>query len=111
MQADKKRLVILISGSGSNLQAFIDHCASGQLQAQIVAVICNKTGAYGLERAAQAGINTHVIEHGDYANRESFDAALARSEEHTSELQSRPHLVCRLLLEKKNQNASASSPQ
>ncbi len=77
MQADKKRLVILISGSGSNLQAFIDHCASGQLQAQIVAVICNKPGAYGLERAAQAGINTHVIEHGDYANRESFDAALA----------------------------------
>jgi len=77
MQADSKRLVILISGSGSNLQAFIDQCASGQLRAHIAAVISNKPGVYGLERAAKAGIHTQVIEHKDYADRESFDAALA----------------------------------
>lgn len=77
MQTASKRLVILISGSGSNLQAFIDQCANGKLKAHIAAVISNKAEAYGLVRAEKAGINTHVIKHGDYANRESFDAALA----------------------------------
>lgn len=72
-----QRLVILISGGGSNLQAFIDQCQSGQIKADIAAVIANKANAYGLERAKLAGIKTEVIDHKQFANREAFDAALA----------------------------------
>lgn len=50
------KLVVLISGNGSNLQAILDACASGELPAQVVAVISNKGDAYGLERARQAGV-------------------------------------------------------
>lgn len=71
------RIVILISGSGSNLQAFIDQCASGQLHAEIAAVISNKPDAFGLERAKKAGITTHSINHKDFQTREDFDTALA----------------------------------
>lgn len=77
MSNSKKQLVILISGSGSNLQAFIDQCASGQLNAEIACVISNKASAFGLERARKAGIPVRVIDHTGYASRESFDAALA----------------------------------
>ena len=73
----RKKLVILISGSGSNLQAFIDQCASGVLNAEIACVISNKADAYGLTRASNAGIATQVIDHKAYANREAFDMALA----------------------------------
>ena len=55
-------LVVLISGNGSNLQAIIDACASGQINAKIKAVISNRTDAYGLERAARSGIKTHVVD-------------------------------------------------
>lgn len=72
-----QRLVILISGSGSNLQAFIDQCQSGQIKADIAAVIANKADAYGLERAKLAGIKTEIIDHKLFANREAFDTALA----------------------------------
>lgn len=71
------RIVILISGSGSNLQAFIDQCASGQLHAEIAAIISNKPDAFGLERAKKAGITTHSINHKDFQTREDFDTALA----------------------------------
>ena len=70
------RTVILISGSGSNLQAFIDTLHPGQ--ANIVAVISNRDDAYGLERAAMAGIPTAVLSHRDFADRASYDQALAR---------------------------------
>lgn len=50
------KLVVLISGNGSNLQALLDACASGELPARVVAVISNKGDAYGLERARQAGV-------------------------------------------------------
>jgi phosphoribosylglycinamide formyltransferase-1 len=70
------RLVILISGSGSNLQAFIDAIARGELHAQIVAVISNKPTALGVQRADAAGIPTAVIDHQQFADRETFDAAL-----------------------------------
>ena len=73
---DKGRLVILISGRGSNLQAFIDACSTGQIDADIALVLSNKPDAKGLARASDAGIPTACIDHRDYATREAFDAAL-----------------------------------
>ena len=70
------RVVVLISGSGSNLQAIIDGCQQGKVAAEVVAVISNVAGAYGLERAHQAGIATEVLSHRDFADRLGFDAAL-----------------------------------
>lgn len=70
------KLVILISGSGSNLQAFIDACADGELRASVAAVISNRPGVFGLERAAQAGIQTCVIDHKGFDSREQFDREL-----------------------------------
>lgn len=69
------RTVILISGSGSNLQAFIDRLHPDQ--AHIVAVISNRADAYGLERAARAGIPTAVLDHRGFPDRVSYDRALA----------------------------------
>ncbi|NHB58470.1 phosphoribosylglycinamide formyltransferase [Acinetobacter shaoyimingii] len=63
------KIAVLVSGSGSNLQALIDANLSGQ----IVGVICNKPEAYALERAQNAGIQTAIIEHKQYPNREAFD--------------------------------------
>ena len=77
IQHNKKKLVILISGSGSNLQAFIDATAAGTLEAEISCVICNKADAYGLQRAKNAGIETAVVSHKDFDSREAFDAVLA----------------------------------
>jgi phosphoribosylglycinamide formyltransferase-1 len=70
------RLVVLISGNGSNLQAIIDDIAKNNLPAQIVAVISNKADAYGLERAKKANIEQRVLSHQDYPSREDFDIAL-----------------------------------
>ncbi|UJX24378.1 MULTISPECIES: phosphoribosylglycinamide formyltransferase [Pseudoalteromonas] len=70
------RLVVLISGSGSNLQAIIDACARGEIKADIAAVISNKADAYGLERAKNAGIQTRVLSHKDFDSREAYDAEL-----------------------------------
>jgi len=70
------RLVVLISGNGSNLQALIDHIANGVLPATIAAVISNNADAQGLGRAQQAGIPAKVIDHRNHPSRESFDAAL-----------------------------------
>lgn len=72
----KKRIAVLISGSGSNLQALIDACATADYPAQIVLVLANKADAYGLTRAQTAGLKTHVISHKDFATREAFDAAM-----------------------------------
>jgi len=74
----KAKLVVLISGSGSNLQSFIDQSLSGELPADIAAVICNRPGAFGLERAAKAGIPTELIDHTLYEGREPFDQELIR---------------------------------
>ncbi|MEO2266589.1 phosphoribosylglycinamide formyltransferase [Pseudoalteromonas sp. YIC-656] len=70
------RIVVLISGSGSNLQAIIDAVAAGEIPAQICAVISNKADAYGLERAKNAGIETQVLDHKAFESREDYDAAL-----------------------------------
>lgn len=71
-------LVVLISGSGSNLQAIIDACAGGRIDAVVRAVICNRPGAYGLERAHSAGITTRLVDHRNFQDRRSFDAELER---------------------------------
>ena len=69
-------VVVLISGSGSNLQALIDDLAAGDVPARIGAVISNRADAYGLVRAANAGIPTRVLDHKAFPSREAFDAAL-----------------------------------
>ena len=73
----RPQLVVLISGSGSNLQAFIDASSNGTLNADIAAVISNKAGVMGLERANNAGIANEVIDHKQFADRECFDTELA----------------------------------
>ena len=73
----KARLVVLISGSGSNLQSFIDACENGSLHGEVSAVISNKVGVKGLERAAQADIPGIVIDHRAFDSREEFDENLA----------------------------------
>jgi phosphoribosylglycinamide formyltransferase-1 len=69
-------VAVIISGSGSNLQALIDACACDDFPARIVKVISNNTDAYGLERAKKAGIETSVINHKDYETRTEFEDAL-----------------------------------
>lgn len=71
------RLVILISGHGSNLQAILDACRSGELRAHVAAVISNKTGAYGLERAREAGVPAIARPKSKEQDRRAYDAGLA----------------------------------
>lgn len=73
MNESKPKIAVLISGSGSNLQALLD----ANLDAEFGVVISNKAGVKGLERAAVRGIPTAVISHKDFDSRESFDQALA----------------------------------
>ncbi len=68
-------IVVLISGSGSNLQALIDSLDADN-PARICAVVSNRAEAFGLQRAQAAGIATHLVRHKDYADREAFDAAM-----------------------------------
>jgi phosphoribosylglycinamide formyltransferase-1 len=70
---------ILISGSGSNLQAVIDAIARRELSARIHVVISNRADAYGLVRARQQGIPAVVIDHKEFSSREAFEAALIQS--------------------------------
>lgn len=72
----KASLVVLISGSGSNLQAIIDAINNHQLHAEIKAVISNQATAAGLKRAEKAGIPTHVVDHKLFPDRELFDQAM-----------------------------------
>lgn len=71
------KLAVLISGRGSNLQALIDACADADFPAEIALVLSNKADAAGLERAEKAGIATQVLNHKNYADRETFDAAMS----------------------------------
>jgi len=75
MAQNKLPIVVLISGSGSNLQSIIDATAQG-LPVEIRAVISNKADAFGLTRAAEAGIPTAVLDNKAYPDRPSYDAAL-----------------------------------
>lgn len=74
-----KRLVVLISGNGSNLQAVMDACTNGELPAQVVAVISNKPEAYGLQRAIQAHLAAIALPFNKalHVNRAGYDALLA----------------------------------
>lgn len=78
---DGRRIGVLISGRGSNLQAIIDAVRAKQLNAEIAIVISNKADAGGLKRTEQAGIETLVLDHQDkatFATREDYDRELAR---------------------------------
>jgi phosphoribosylglycinamide formyltransferase-1 len=72
------RLVVLVSGNGSNLQAILDACASGELPATVTAVFSNKADAYGLERARRMGVPAVVVEKAKDQDRRVYDAALAQ---------------------------------
>ncbi|XP_054288044.1 trifunctional purine biosynthetic protein adenosine-3-like [Macrosteles quadrilineatus] len=90
--SSRKRVGVLISGSGTNLQSLIDATSglgSVAMGAEIVLVISNKEGVQGLERAVRAGIPTQVIKHTDFASRAEFDAAL-----HASLQRAEVEIVC-----------------
>lgn len=72
----KRRVGVLVSGRGSNLQALLDACADPAYPAEVALVISNVAGAYALERAAQAGVPGLTVSHKDFAGREDFDAAM-----------------------------------
>lgn len=71
-----KRIVVLISGSGSNLQAIIDQVHQTDVPAEIAAVISNRPDVKGLERAAKSGIKALTLDHKAFESREDFDQAL-----------------------------------
>jgi phosphoribosylglycinamide formyltransferase 1 len=87
--AERKRIAVLISGSGSNLQALIDDAALAEAPYAIALVLSNKADAYGLVRAEKAGLATAVISHRNYNSREAFDAAM-----NTEIEKANPDLVC-----------------
>lgn len=75
----KLRIGALASGGGTNLQAIIDRCEEGALDAEIVLVVSNNQDAGALERARQAGIPTLCIDHRRFDSREAFDQAVVRA--------------------------------
>jgi formyltetrahydrofolate-dependent phosphoribosylglycinamide formyltransferase len=72
------RLVVLVSGSGTNLQALLDACADPRYGARVVAVGADRPGVAGLDRAEKAGVPTFVCRVPDFASRADWDAALTR---------------------------------
>ena len=71
------RLVVLISGNGSNLQAILDACVSGELHASVVSVVSNKADAYGLTRARNAGVEAIHFPKLENESRNQYDTRLA----------------------------------
>lgn len=76
MTSPMKRILVLISGNGSNLQTILDHCASGKVAGEVVGVISNRADAYGLVRAKEAGVATAILAQQQFASREEYDVAL-----------------------------------
>jgi phosphoribosylglycinamide formyltransferase-1 len=74
--SEKPTIAVLISGSGSNLQAIIDASEKGEIPCTVGIVISNKADAYGLVRAKKHGIPTEVVDHRAFSGREEFDAKL-----------------------------------
>lgn len=72
----KKRVVILISGSGSNMVNLVEHCQAGEINADVVAVISNRSDAAGLAKAQALGVPTEHLSHRDFATREAYDEKL-----------------------------------
>lgn len=79
IQSGRLRTGVLISGSGTNLQALLDACGAPDFPAEIGLVISNRADAGGLERARRAGVASIIIPHKDYPSRESFDAEIDRA--------------------------------
>jgi phosphoribosylglycinamide formyltransferase-1 len=79
MTTGRRRIGVLISGRGSNLQAIIDAIGEGRLDAEIAVVISNRAEAAGIARAEAAGIETLVLPHRAYTDRSSYDAALVEA--------------------------------
>lgn len=73
---NKMKIAVFVSGNGSNLQAIIDACKDPSYPVEIACVISNKPQAFGLTRAKDAGIPTHVLEPKDYEDRLSFEKAI-----------------------------------
>lgn len=71
------RIVVLISGRGSNLRALLEAMSEGRLGGAVVGVVCNRADAAGLDVARSHGIATQVVDHHAYPSRDAFDAALA----------------------------------
>lgn len=76
MSHGRSRLAILISGRGSNMEAFLAACRDGTLDADVALVASNRPNALGLQTASAAGIPTVVVNHQEFENREQFDQAL-----------------------------------
>lgn len=76
-----ERLVVMVSGGGTNLQALIDACADGRINAQISCVISSKPGVYALERAEKAEIPSLVIKSSDYSSQQEHDEAIIKAVE------------------------------
>lgn len=74
---EKPRLVILISGRGSNMRSILAAKEQGELDIDVAAVLSNRPDAAGLQFAHDAGINTAIVDHKEFDSRESFDRALA----------------------------------
>ena len=86
-RAPMKRIVMLISGRGSNMEALLAAQAAGALPVTVAAVIANRADALGLETARARGIRAEVVAHSAFASREAFDAALAAAiDAHTPDL-------------------------
>lgn len=75
----KKPIVVLLSGSGSNLQALLDVTAAPDFPAEVVAVISNRPGALGLTRAQNHGVPAITLDHKEFVDRASFDRALQKT--------------------------------
>jgi len=73
---EQQSIAVLVSGSGSNLQAIIDASERGEIHCRVGVVISNKADAYGLVRARNHGIPTEVVDHRSFESREAFDARL-----------------------------------
>lgn len=71
-----KKIVVLISGNGSNLQAIIDHCESGNINGEITCVVSNKDYAYGIQRAEASNIKTEIINEDKFESRKDFNEEL-----------------------------------
>ncbi len=76
LKPKKLRLAILISGRGSNMRALVDACADPDFPARIELVLSNKADAVGLQKAAEAGIDTVIVSNRDYGDKPAFERAL-----------------------------------
>jgi phosphoribosylglycinamide formyltransferase-1 len=86
-KAEPARIVVLVSGSGSNMQAIAQACVKNEIDGDIIAVISNRPGVMGIQRAKEFKFETDVVDHTEFSTREEFDVHLMRAiDEHTPDL-------------------------